>query len=574
MTNRLQFRWLLRAPRRPPAYQSAIGALAAAVLFAGVGASQSVSTQGPAVADTLRDAPSGRATAAVIVASKPFGESYLLAEMLAQLLESRGIMVQRRPGLGSTEVAFQALRSNAIDVYPEYTGTGLIAVLKDSATEAMRRDPRLLFSHVANQFEMRYGVRWLPPLGFANGYAIAVRRETAERLNLRTISDLARASDALSAGFTNDFIGRQDGFAGLALAYDLRLQSVKPLAPAIKYEALATGAIDVIDGYSTDGLLARYDLVVLTDDLRFFPPYDAAAVVSPRTAQSRPDVIGALSLLSGRITESAVREWNRRIEVSRDPISAVAADALRALALLSAPDERGTYEAHAPDPARSVRDDGFAAFFWARRAQTARLAFEHAVLVAVSLGCAILLSVPLGVVLARKPRTAAWVMQLLGILQTIPSIALLAFMIPLFGIGTTPALVALWLYALLPIVRATHSGVTHADPDAVAAGEALGMTPWQQLWWVQLPLSTPAVLAGVRTAAVITVGAATLAAFIGAGGLGEPIVTGLGLADSRLVLSGALPAAALAILVDAALAVVQRVVAPPRSDHQTSAASG
>ena len=544
------------------AHMGAVAALTISLLLGGVDGWRVARAQGPSAATS--EARPTVATRPVVVASKPFGESYLLAEMFAQLLESRGIMVQRRPGLGSTEVAMQALRTNAIDVYPEYTGTGLIAVLRDSATRAMREDPRVLFAYVADRFEALYGVRWLPPLGFSNGYAIAVRRETAERLRLRTLSDLARESAALTAGFTSDFIGRQDGFAGLERAYDLRLQSVKPLAPAIKYEALDADAIDVIDGYSTDGLLARYDLVVLTDDRHFFPPYDAAAVVSPQIAQSRPDVIDVLSRLSGRITERSVREWNRRIEVDRESIADVARDALRELALIAAPVADGTAEAHRSDAVESAGRGGFAAFFWARRAQTARLTLQHAMLVSVSLGAAILLAVPLGVLLTQAPRTAVAVMQVLGVFQTIPSIALLAFMIPLLGIGTKPALVALWLYALLPIVRATYSGVTTADPDAVAAGEALGMTRWQQLWWVQLPLSTPVVLAGVRTAAVITVGAATLAAFIGAGGLGEPIVTGLGLADSRLILSGALPAAVLAILVDGMLAIVQRAVAPAR----------
>ena len=147
-------------------------------------------------------------------------------------------------------------------------------------------------------------------------------------------------------------------------------------------------------------------------------------------------------------------------------------------------------------------------------------------------------------------------------LQTIPSIALLAFMVPLLGVGVAPALLALWLYALYPIARGTYSGVRDADPSAVEAAEALGMTPAQRLLQVRLPLAAPVIMAGVRTAAVITVGAATLAAFIGAGGLGEPIVTGLALADTRMVLSGALPAAALALLVDGVLALVERRIAP------------
>ena len=498
----------------------------------------------------------------VVVASKPFGESYLLAELFAQLLEDAGIPVERRPGLGATEVAFAALRTDAIDVYPEYTGTGLIAVLRDSASDAMRADPRLAFSRVAREFEARYGVRWLPPLGFQNGYAIAVRRETAARFGLRTLSDLATHGDSLSAGFTNDFIGRSDGLAGLRAAYGLALRDVRPLAPAVKYQALDGGAVDVIDGYSTDGLLARFDLVTLEDDRHFFPPYEAAALVSPRVVASRPEVMAVLVRLSGRITEPMVRSWNRRVEVEREPIPAVARAALVELALV-ADTSRAASVAPVPGTASAASGvRGFAAFFWARRAATVRLAFEHATLVTISLLAAIALALPLGVLLTRTPRVAAVVLQLLGVLQTIPSIALLAFMIPLLGIGVTPALVALWLYALLPIARATYSGVTTADPDAVAASEALGTTAWQRLWWVQLPLAAPAVLAGVRTAAVITVGAATLAAFIGAGGLGEPIVTGLGLADSRLVLAGAIPAALLAIVVDLVLAGVERAVAP------------
>ncbi len=493
---------------------------------------------------------------AVVVASKPFGESFLLAEMFAQLLESEGMRVTRRPGLGATEVAFEALRTNAIDVYPEYTGTGLLAVLRDSMTTAMREDPRRLFARVSDEFVRRYGVRWLPPLGFENGYAIAVRRETAARYGLRTLSDLARASGALQAGFTSDFIGRPDGFVGLRAFYGISLRSVRPLAPAVKYQALSTGAIDVIDGYSTDGLLARFDLITLVDDRHFFPPYEAAVLVSPRVSAERPDVIAVLSRLSGRLTESDVRRWNASIEVDQRPIADVARGALTELALVRA---AGT--ATVAETPR-VTTTGFLAYSWARRAETWRLIREHLVLVSIALAAAILVAVPVGVLLTRTPRAAAWVMQGLGVVQTIPSLALLAFMIPVLGIGLAPALVALWLYALLPIARATYSGVSNADPDAVAASEALGTTAWQRLWWVQLPLATPAVLAGVRTSAVITVGAATLAAFIGAGGLGEPIITGLGLADSRLVLSGALPAAALAVVVDLVLAAVERAVTP------------
>ncbi len=204
----------------------------------------------------------------VVVASKPFGESFLLAEMFAQLLEARGFRVDRRLGLGATEIAFRALREGAIDVYPEYTGTGLLAILGEPPSS----DPSAVFARVSREFRRRWGVRWLPPLGFQNTYAVAVRRETAERSGLATLSDLARVSPMLRAGLTPDFIGRADGLPGLSAAYNLRFRSVQALLPAVKYQALAAGKVDVIDGYSTDGLIARYDLIVLRDDRGFFPP--------------------------------------------------------------------------------------------------------------------------------------------------------------------------------------------------------------------------------------------------------------------------------------------------------------
>jgi osmoprotectant transport system permease protein len=509
-------------------------------------------------------AASADAQAPIIVASKPFGESYLLAEMFAQALEARGLTVDRRPGLGATQVAFGALRSGAIDVYPEYTGTGLLAVLHDSLTDSLSADPRRVFAYVERTFASRYGMRWLPPLGFQNSYAIAVRRKTAEQYGLRTLSDLARESSHLVAGFTADFIGRPDGLAGLARAYGLHPRAVRPLAPAVKYQALGTGAVDVIDGYSTDGMLSKYDLVTLVDDRHFFPPYEASALVGARLARDRPDAIAALTKLSGMLDESRMRVLNRRIEVDGEDIAHVAADALREIGVTQA---ARAQDAAKPDAAAARASRALGAYMWERRSALWKLVLQHLLLVLLALGAAILVALPLGLVLERARGAAEPVIGVLGVLETIPSIALLAFMIPLFGIGVRPALVALWIYALYPIVRSTYSGVRHADASAVEAAEALGMTPWQRLLSVRLPLAAPVIMAGIRTAAVITVGAATLAAFIGAGGLGEPIVAGLALADTNMILSGALPAAALALLVDGSLALVERAVAPAHLRH-------
>jgi len=492
----------------------------------------------------------------IVVASKPFGESYILCEMFAQLLEARGFRVDRRPGLGATEIAFAALRNGSIDVYPEYTGTGLLAILADTT----RRTPAQAFTHVANEFRRQFGVIWLPPLGFENTYAISVRRETATRYSLHTLTDLARVAPSLRVGFTADFIGRHDGLPGLSRAYGLAFRDVRPLLGAVKYQALASGEVDVIDGYSTDGLIARYDLVVLADDRGFFPPYQAAALVSSALARDDPRAIATLDELSGRIDGAMMRVLNRRLEVDGVPVGTVARAALDSLGLGSA--SRAATAAERTPAGRMSAWDSFVHAIVDERGALARRTWRHLVLSAVSLIAAALVAIPFALLLERRRRLAEPLVRVTGLLQTIPGIALLAFMIPLLGIGIIPALAALFVYSLYPIVRNTYSGVRDADPIAVNAAHALGMTPAQVLRLVRLPLAAPTIMAGVRTAAVINVGTATLAAFIGAGGLGEPIVTGLALSDTGLILSGAVPAAVLALLVDVALAACERAVRP------------
>ena len=487
----------------------------------------------------------------IVVASKPFGESFLLAEMFAQLLESRGIRVVRRLGLGATEIAFQALRNGDIDVYPEYSGTGLVGILNQTPEGT----PEQVFRTVSRAFRERWGIHWLPPLGFENTYAIAVRSTSAESEGLRTLSDLARVSPGYVGGFSPDFIGRSDGLPGLGNAYGLRLREVRSLLQAVKYEALARGEVDVIDGYSTDGLIDRFGLVVLIDDLEFFPPYQAAALVGRDLWQTRPDAVRALSELSGTLGEELMRRLNRRVEVDGDELALVARDALSEIGLVGGPAVRIVTDG-------AVSQTPLIAYLWANRTQTLSLTGRHLLLVIVSLLAACIVAIPLGLVLDKTRRGAEAVIRGVGLFQTIPSIALLAFMIPVLGIGVVPALVALFLYSLFPILRNTYTGIRDADPAAVDSARSLGMTNSQILRYIRFPLAVPIIMAGVRTAAVITVGTATLAAFIGAGGLGDPIVAGLALSDTQMILSGALPAAILAFLVDGALGVLERVVTP------------
>jgi osmoprotectant transport system permease protein len=484
----------------------------------------------------------------IIIASKPFGESYLLAEMAAQLLEANGYRVDRRLGLGATEIAFSALREGRIDVYPEYTGTGLLAILKRQPVN----DAREAYRIVRDEFSRRYGMRWLPPLGFENTYAIAVRPETAAQYHLKTLSDLARAAPRLVAGLTPDFIGREDGLPGLRAAYQINPREVRSLLQAVKYQALASGSVDLVDGYSTDGMLSRYNLVVLEDDRHFFPPYEAALLVGPSLLRDAPGAADILSRLSGTLDAPLMRSLNRKIEVDGVPVAAVAREALG---------QAGPgLDSSTTQPA--ARASTFWQYLSDSRSTILSLTLRHLVLVGVSLVAAIVVAVPLGLLLDAASGSAESVIRSVGLMQTVPSIALLAFMLPLLGIGIVPALVALFLYSLYPILRNTHTGLRDAAPAAVAAGTALGMTRRQVLGHIRLPLAAPVIMAGIRTAAVINVGTATLAAFIGAGGLGDPIVAGLALSDRWMILSGALPAAFLALLVDWSLGLVEKTVKP------------
>lgn len=517
------------------------GALAAALLAASI-----ASAQAPG-----RDRP-------IVVGSKPFGESYLLAELFAQILEARGLAVTRRFGLGGTEIVFPALQQGAIDVFPEYTGSGLLVILK----APMATDPAAVFDTVSREFRARYDVQWLAPLGFENTYAMSVRTEMASRLGLRTLSDAARVSSQLRAGFTADFIGLPDGLPGLRAAYGLAPASVSALAPALKYQALVAGDVDIIDAYSTDGLLDRYPITVLVDDRRVFPPYDAAAVVRGALARERPAAVAALGELSGRLDVTRMRRLNARVEVEGQAVADVARAALADLGLVADRAAAGAPPGAAAGAGSTPAASSFVAYLWARRGAIATMSLRHLWLAGVSLAAAIVVGVGLGLVFARR-RAAELTTRGIGILQTVPGIALLAFMLPVLGIGVVPAMAALFLYSLYPIVRGTVTGVREADRQAVDAAVALGMTSRQVLTWVQVPLAVPVIMAGIRTAAVTNVGTATLAAFVGGGGLGDPIVAGLALADTRMILSGAIPAAGLALVVDLVLARAQRWLTPP-----------
>ena len=450
------------------------------------------------------------------VASKNFNESYILAEIMAQALEARGFEVERQFGLGGTLICFGALENGEIDVYPEYTGTLSQVVLKLSDPPNGESPQSQMAAALADR-----QLRILPAFGFNNTYALVVPQALARERDLARISDL-RAHPDLRLVFSHEFLEREDGWPGLSALYELT-HPVRGIEHALAYQALEENAIDLTDAYSTDGELERYRLVTLADDRRFFPEYLAAPLIR---AELPAEAQRVLEALAGTIDDARMQALNSAVVFGGQTFAEVASQYLVAQGI------RGADSADAGDT------------FWAELGGNV---VRHLQLTAVALVSAVLIGIALALMIYRREAMSRGVLYVCSLLQTIPSIALLALMIPLFGIGFLPAVVALFLYSLLPVLRNAVMGLTSVDPVLVRVATSMGLSEREQLRHLRLPLALPAVFAGVRTAAVISIGTATLAAFIGAGGLGDPIVTGLSLNDVGLILQGAVPAAGLAI---------------------------
>ncbi|MGO4328032.1 glycine betaine ABC transporter substrate-binding protein [Cupriavidus sp. 2TAF22] len=467
----------------------------------------------PVRADTLR------------VGSKRFTESYILGEILSQTAAAHA-STENTPGLGNTAIVFEALKSGSIDLYPDYTGTIASEILRLPAGASLEQ---------INQGLAPLGLAAGIAFGFENTYAVAMAGAKAGRLGLATLDDLAAHPD-LRLGLSHEFLGRADGWPGLARRYGLR-QRPLGLDHGVAYEALASGQVDAIDIYSTDAKIRKYGLRVLADDRHYFPRYDAVVLYRRDVPQRFPGAWQALEGLAGKISTADMIAMNAAAELDGNSFVTVARNFLA----------RGIGGVEAGETAAGARA-GLAGTLFSR--DTLNLTWRHLGLVLGAVGAATLLGVPLGIVAARRPRPGQAVLALVSVLQTVPSLALLAMLIPLMGrIGVWPALVALFLYALLPIVRNTLTGLRQVPAGMRDAARALGLRPGQVLRYVELPLSMPVLLAGVKTATIISVGTATIAAFVGAGGYGERIVTGLALNDDRLLMAGAIPAAVLALVV-------------------------
>ena len=450
------------------------------------------------------------------VGSKKFTESVILGEFITQYLQSNGINTEHKDQLGGTRLLWNALVQGELDIYPDYTGTIIYEILQKQSI----KNPDELAQALAKQ-----GISMTAPLGFNNTYALGITSKTAKKFGLQTISDLQRFPE-LRFGFTNEFMDREDGWPSLRDHYQLPQTRVRGLDHDLAYKGLEAESIDLIDLYSTDAEIAYYKLNILQDDLKHFPDYRAVILYRSDLKQRVPEVDRLIQNLSGKISETAMIEMNSAVKIHGQPETEVAQVFLQSQFNITSEIE--------------------VSIWYKRLLETTK---EHLFLVLISLSAAIVVAIPLGIWGSRNATLGQVVLSVVGIIQTIPSLALLVFMIPLLGIGGPPALVALFLYSLLPIVRNTLTGLNDLPLDIKESALALGLPEGARLRLIEIPLAARSILAGIKTSAVINVGTATLGALIGAGGYGQPILTGIRLDDTSLILEGAIPAAVLALLV-------------------------
>lgn len=470
------------------------------------------------------------ATAPIVkVGSKNFTESVILGEMVVQLAKHTDIAATHRRELGATAVVWKALLRGDIDIYPDYTGTLFRETLA-------RQGLRTLADLRRRLKEMNIEIT--KPLGFNNTYAFGMKRTFAEKHNIKNISDLNQHPQ-LRLGFSDSFMARKDGWPNLRRVYKLPHTDVRGLNHDLTYQGLEKNAIDLTDTYSTDAEIAYYDLRILKDDLEYFPRYNAIFLYRSDLVNKAPYLVKALHKLEGNISESEMIQMNMQAKINKISESQVAADFLAQ-----------KLNIHVTVKQRSL---------WYK---LYKLTLEHLFLVSISLFAAISIAIPLGIAAYKYSQLGQVILGIIGLIQTIPSLAILVFMIPLLGIGNAPAIAALFLYSLLPIVRNTYTGLHDIAPELQESAEALGLDPYAKMFLIELPLASRAIFAGIKTSAIINIGTATLGALIGAGGYGQPILTGIRLDDMGIILQGAIPAAVLALLVQFLFELSEKVIVP------------
>ncbi len=482
----------------------------------------------------------------IVIGSKTFTENILLAEMLALLLEEKhGFKVIRKFNMGGTKLVFDALKNGSIDIYPEYTGTGYTMLLKLSG----KTDPDITYNIVKEEFLKKFDLIWSLPLGFENTYALAVRKGDERFQDIHSVSQLKGQTAWLSLGAGHEFLERQDGFKNFTEKYGLYFSKDKifTMHSGLMYSALKNREVDMIMAYSTDGRIKTFNLKTLKDDRRFFPAYEVAYLIRQEDFNKFPELGKALKGLEGNISEEEMIFLNNQVDELKYELPQAARMFLITKNLL-----RGKTQ--------KFKNINLIDYYLSKKTYFFKIFIEHLFLTFISLFLALCFAVPVGIWATRNHKVERAIFTIVNTLQTVPSLALLGLFIPFLGIGFVPAILALFIYSLLPLIRNTFEGIKNVDRHFIESSAGMGLTEGQILRFVQIPLALPVILAGVRTSAVIVVGTATLAAFIGAGGLGDPIFRGIATLDSRLIFLGAIPACLLAIVMDKSLAILENIM--------------
>ncbi|KAI3490623.1 hypothetical protein L1887_44784 [Cichorium endivia] len=456
--------------------------------------------------------------APLILATKSFTEQHILSAMTVQYLQKKGFQVQPQTNI-ATVISRNAMINKQIDMTWEYTGTSLIIFNHINK----RMSPQESYETV-KRLDAKHGLVWLKPADMNNTYAFAMQRKRAEAEHINTMSEMVAKIEQIRKtnpdknwllGLDLEFAGRSDGMKPLQAAYkmDLDRPQIRQMDPGLVYNAVRDGFVDAGLIYTTDGRVKGFDLKVLEDDKGFFPSYAVTPVVRKDTLEANPGLEEALNTLSAQLNNDVITELNKKVDIDHQ----------------------------SPQ--------------------------QHLWLVALAVGLAIIIGVPLGILIVRHRWLATPVLGMATIVLTIPSIALFGLMIPLFsligqGIGALPAITAVFLYSLLPIVRNTHTALDSLPPGLREAGRGIGMTFWQRLRWVEIPMALPVIFGGIRTAVVMNIGVMAIAAVIGAGGLGLLLLNGIGGSDIRMLIAGALMICLLAIVLDWLLHRLQVVLTP------------
>jgi glycine betaine/choline ABC-type transport system substrate-binding protein len=269
----------------------------------------------------------------ITVSGKPWTEQYILTHVVGELLKAKtDLNIDIQDGLGETDVLHQGMFDGNIDVFVDYTGTGLLVILKDE----LRPDdtPESVFNRVKEQYTEKHNITWMEPLGFNNTYALAMRKAQADELGIENASDIANHPDRLTLGAPGSFYEREDGFDNMVKAYDIKFKDSLDMNESLMYTAVRDGEVDVITAYSTDGRIPRYDLKVLKDDKNFFPPYFAVPLVRNEVLEAHPEVGEVLRLLGGILTDEKMQELNSRVDIDAEDPKTVAREFLQEAGLI------------------------------------------------------------------------------------------------------------------------------------------------------------------------------------------------------------------------------------------------